>query len=53
MKKAMSLALALCMVFTFCAVAASADWTPTKTVDFIVPFNAGGSSDMFARIFLN
>lgn len=53
MKKAMSLALALCMVFTFCAVAASADWTPTKTVDFIVPFNAGGSSDMFARIFAN
>ncbi len=28
-------------------------WVPTKSVDFIVRFNAGGSSDLLARIFTN
>jgi len=28
-------------------------WKPSKAVDFIVPFNAGGSSDLLARIFAN
>ena len=28
-------------------------WAPEKTVDFIVPFNAGGSSDLLARVFAN
>lgn len=28
-------------------------WVPEKTVDFIVPFNAGGSSDLLARVFAN
>lgn len=53
MKKVLSLAILLCMLLTICTSAVSADWVPTKTVDFIVPFNAGGSSDMFARIFAN
>lgn len=30
-----------------------AGWSPSKSVDFIVPFNAGGSSDLLARIFAN
>lgn len=53
MKKILALTLALCMIFTVCAVTASAEWAPKKSVDFIVPFNPGGSSDMLARIFAN
>lgn len=33
------------------AAADSGEWKPTKPITIIVPFGAGGSSDMFARIF--
>lgn len=35
------------------SAAQATEWTPEKAVDFIVPFNAGGSSDLLARIFAN
>jgi len=33
------------------AAPASEEWKPTKPITIIVPFGAGGSSDMFARTF--
>lgn len=61
MKKRKSILGSVCLIVALfsllvcSAVSGIADeaWHPKKTVDFIVPFNAGGSSDMLARIFAN
>lgn len=48
--KKLALILALCMVFSLCAVSASAEAAyPERDVTVIVPWAAGGGSDMVAR----
>ncbi len=54
MKKFLAILVALTLTLTLLASVSLAEgWTPTKSVDFIVPFNPGGSSDLLARIFAN
>ncbi len=49
MKKALSILLALALVLGLSAVAV-ADGFPTKNMTLIVPWNAGGSSDLIGRL---
>ena len=55
MKKRKSILGSVCLIVALFSLLVCSDevWHPKKTVDFIVPFNAGGSSDMLARIFAN
>jgi putative tricarboxylic transport membrane protein len=41
--------VSLLAIFVFVAGVHAADWKPTKPIQYIVPFNPGGGSDMFAR----
>lgn len=41
--------LLACAVATMAATAASADWKPTKNVEFVVTSGPGGGTDQFAR----
>lgn len=51
MKKYLSIALALCMIFALCAQSASAEevWKPTDTVEILTPGTPGGDQDLAAR----
>lgn len=51
MKKLLALALALCMIFSLCAVA-SADGYPEKDITVLIPKNPGGGTDTSARAFM-
>lgn len=51
MKKFLALVLALCMVFAICAVSASAEDYPSRTINIIVPKGAGGPTDTVTRYF--
>ena len=58
MKNRNSILKSICLIVTIlsmvvCSAVADEAWHPKKATDFIVPFNAGGSSDMLARIFAN
>lgn len=48
MKKALSVALALCMVFALCS-SAFAEWTPPEDMTFYAGATAGGGMDKFIR----
>lgn len=56
MKRALAILLTLTLVLALCACGAKKDeaasdgsWKPTDTVNFIVPFGAGGGSDILTR----
>lgn len=49
MKKFLALITAFCMIFTLCAVVASAEWIPEKDITFLVPFGAGDGLDLTTR----
>ncbi|WP_420394032.1 tripartite tricarboxylate transporter substrate binding protein [Acuticoccus sp.] len=42
--------LAATLVVAFAASSAAAQWSPQKTVEFVVPYSAGGGSDSNARM---
>ncbi len=51
MKKALSLALVLVVAFALAATPAfSQKWKPVKTITLIIPWGAGGASDLTARV---
>jgi tripartite-type tricarboxylate transporter receptor subunit TctC len=51
MKPLTAFSLASLMAAAMIPVAAHAQWKPTKAIEIIVPFSAGGATDQMARIF--
>lgn len=51
MKKLLAILLAVCMIASL-GVAAYADWTPEKTITFIIPYAAGDGLDLTCRAML-
>ncbi len=51
MKRRIGLLLSLIVMVMFCQVVSAEDWKPKKAVTLVVPYGAGGGTDLSARTF--